>query len=56
MKNVKKRHSDAQSKQTVAMASIYKHPPFYKMTKPWDDNDTLSKVYKLQSNNPQNKI
>ena len=37
------------------MVSIYKHPPFYKVTKPWDHNDTLSEVYKLQSNNPQNK-
>ena len=37
------------------MASIYKHPPFYKGEKKWDDNDTLSEVYKLQSNTPQNK-
>ena len=37
------------------MASIYKRPPFYKGEKKWDDNSTLSEVYKLQSNNSQNK-
>ena len=37
------------------MASIYERPPFYKGEKKWDDNDNLSEVYKLQSNNPQNK-
>ena len=37
------------------MASIYECPPFYKVEKKWDDNVTLSEVYKLQSNNPQNK-
>ncbi len=37
------------------MASIYERPPFYKGEKKWDDNDTLSEVYKLHSNNPKNK-
>ena len=37
------------------MASIYERPPFYKGEKKWDDNDTLSEVYKLCSNNPKNK-
>jgi hypothetical protein len=37
------------------MASIYERPPFYKGKKKWDDNNTLSKVYKLRSNNPKNK-
>ena len=37
------------------MVSIYERPPFYKVQKPWDDNNTLFKVYKLQSNDPQNK-
>ena len=37
------------------MAFIYKRPPFYKEEKKWDNNNNLSKVYKLQSNNPQNK-
>jgi hypothetical protein len=37
------------------MASIYERPPFYKGKKKWDDNDTLSEVYKLRSNNPKNK-
>jgi hypothetical protein len=50
-----KRHLDAQGNQTDAMASNYERPPFYKGEKKWDDNDNLSKVYKLQSSNPQNK-
>jgi hypothetical protein len=50
-----KRHLDAQSDQKDAMASIYERPPFYKGEKKQDDNNTLSEVYKLQSNNPQNK-
>ena len=37
------------------MAFIYKRPPFYKGEKKWDNNDTLSKVYKLRSSNPKNK-
>jgi hypothetical protein len=37
------------------MTSIYECPPFYKDEKKWDDNDTLSEVYKLRSNNPKNK-
>jgi hypothetical protein len=37
------------------MASIYERPPFYKGEKKWDDNDTLSEVYKLRSKNPKNK-
>jgi hypothetical protein len=37
------------------MASIYERPPFYKGERKWDDNDTLSEVYKLRSNNPKNK-
>ncbi len=38
------------------MASIYKKVPLYKVVKAWDDNDpNLSEVYKLQSNNLQNK-
>jgi hypothetical protein len=37
------------------MASIYERPPFYKGEKKWEDNDTLSEVYKLRSNNPKNK-
>ena len=39
------------------MASIYEKVPLYKVVKTWDDNGpNLSKVYKLQSNNPCNKI
>jgi hypothetical protein len=38
------------------MASIYERVPLYKVVKAWDDNDpSLSEVYKLQSNDPQNK-
>ncbi len=37
------------------MASIYECPPFYKGEKKWDNDDTLSEVYKLRSNNPKNK-
>ncbi len=37
------------------MASIYERPPFYKGKKKWDDNNTLSEVYKMRSNNPKNK-
>jgi hypothetical protein len=37
------------------MASISKRVPIYKVVKAWDDND-LSEVYKLQSNNPQIKV
>ena len=37
------------------MASIYERPPVYKGERKWDDNDTLSEVYKLRSNNPKNK-
>ena len=47
--------SAAQIDQSDAVASINEHLPFYKVTKPWDDNTTLSEVYKLQSNNSQNK-
>jgi hypothetical protein len=39
------------------MASIYKKVPLYKVVKAWEDNNpNLSEVYKLQSNDPQNKI
>ncbi len=38
------------------MASIYEKVPLYKVVKAWDDNNpNLSEVYKLQSNNLQNK-
>ncbi len=38
------------------MASIYERVPFYKVMKAWDNNNpNLSEVYKLQSNNLQNK-
>ena len=37
------------------MASIYERPPFYKGERKWEDNETLSEVYKLRSNNPKNK-
>ncbi len=38
------------------MALIFKKVPLYKVIKAKDDNDpNLSEVYKLQSNNPQNK-
>ena len=37
------------------MALIYKRPPFYKVQKDWENNDTLFECYKLQSNNPPNK-
>jgi hypothetical protein len=38
------------------MASIYERVLLYKIVKDWDDNNpNLSEVYKLQSNNPQNK-
>jgi hypothetical protein len=38
------------------MASIYENLPLYKVVKAWDDNGpNLSEVYKLQSNDPQNK-
>jgi hypothetical protein len=38
------------------MASIYERVPLYKVVKAWDDNNpNLSEVYKLQSNDPQNK-
>ncbi len=38
------------------MALIYERVPLYKVVKAWDNNDpNLSEVYKLQSNNPQNK-
>ncbi len=38
------------------MASIYEKVPLYKVVKAWDDNNpNLFEVYKLQSNNPQNK-
>ncbi len=37
------------------MASIYKRPPFYKGEKKWVDNNTLSEVYNLRSNNPKTK-
>jgi hypothetical protein len=37
------------------MVSIYERPPFYKGEQKRDDNNTLLEVYKLQSNNPQNK-
>jgi hypothetical protein len=38
------------------MASIYERVPLYKVVKAWDNNNpNLSEVYKLQSNNPQNK-
>ncbi len=58
MKNVQstvKGHSDARSNQNNAIISIYEHPPFYKGKKKWDNNDTLSEVYKLGGNNPKNK-
>ncbi len=38
------------------MALIYEKVPLYKVVKAWDDSaPNLSKVYKLQSNDPQNK-
>ncbi len=38
------------------MALIYERVPLYKVVRAWEDNDpNLSEVYKLQSNNPQNK-
>jgi hypothetical protein len=38
------------------MASIYEKVLLFKVVKAWDDkNPNLSEVYKLQSNNPQNK-
>jgi hypothetical protein len=38
------------------MALVYKKVPLYKVIKAWDDkNPNLSEVYKLQSNNLQNK-
>ncbi len=38
------------------MASIYEKVPLYKVVKAWDNNNpNLSEVYKLQSNNLQNK-
>ena len=42
--------SAAQSNQSDAVASINEYLPFYELTKLWDDNETLSEVYKLQSN------
>jgi hypothetical protein len=38
------------------MALIYEKVPLYKVLKAWDDNNpNLSEVYKLQSDDPQNK-
>ncbi len=37
------------------MASIYERPSFHKGEQKWDDNVTLSEVYKLRCNNPKNK-
>ncbi len=38
------------------MALIYEKVPLYKVVKAWDDNNpNLSEVYKLQSNDSQNK-
>jgi hypothetical protein len=37
------------------MASIYKKPPFFKLSREWDAKTKLPKVYKLQSNDPHNK-
>jgi hypothetical protein len=38
------------------MALIYKKVPLYKVVKAWDNNDpNLFEVYKLQSNDLQNK-
>jgi hypothetical protein len=38
------------------MASIFEKVPLYKVVKAWDNkNPNLSEVYKLQSNDPQNK-
>jgi hypothetical protein len=38
------------------MAFIYEKVPLYKVVKAWDDNNpNLSEVYKLQSNDSQNK-
>jgi hypothetical protein len=38
------------------MASIFEKVPLYKVVKAWEDNGpNLSEVYKLQSNDPQNK-
>jgi hypothetical protein len=38
------------------MASIYEKVLLYKVVKAWDNNDpNLSEVYKLKSNDPQNK-
>jgi hypothetical protein len=39
------------------MASMFEKVPLYKVVKTWDNNDpNLSEVYKLQSNNPGNKV
>ena len=37
------------------MASIYKKPPFFKISREWEAKTKLPKVYKLQSNNPRTK-
>ncbi len=38
------------------IALIFEKVPLYKVVKAWDDNNpNLSEVYKLQSNNLQNK-
>jgi hypothetical protein len=38
------------------MALIYERVPLYKVVKAWDDNNpNLSDIFKLQSNNLQNK-
>jgi hypothetical protein len=37
------------------MASVYKKPSFFKLSREWDAKTKLPVVYKLQSNNPHNK-
>jgi hypothetical protein len=37
------------------MASIFEKPPFFKLSRPWNEKSKLPEVYKLQSNNPCNK-
>ena len=38
------------------MASIYKKPPHILRAKLWDEKTSLSKTYKLQSNDTCNKV
>ncbi len=38
------------------MASIYEKPPHFVLEKTWDKKTLLPKTYKLQSNDPHNKV